>query len=168
MRNDGRILALDINAGRLSLVESTARRLGNNIIEVREMDATSASDSINERFDRVLVDAPCTGLGTLSRRPDARWRKSASDIEELSGLQHDLLTEGAGMLKPGGLLVYSTCTISKRENELQVEKFLGSSNGFSPIDLGNLMPAGVSGRYLQLYPDVHGCDGVFIAVLRRD
>lgn len=166
MRNDGRILAIDVNAGRLSLVERSARRLGNNIIEVRAMDATRVSSSINERFDRVLVDAPCTGLGTLSRRPDARWRKSASDIDELSRLQHDLFTEGARMLKRGGLLVYSTCTISMRENKLQVEKFLKTNEGFSPLDAGSLLPGNLNGRYLQLYPDVHGCDGIFIAVLR--
>ena len=168
MHNDGRILAIDVNAGRLALVERTSRRLGNKIIETIAMDATLASSSINERFDRVLVDAPCTGLGTLSRRPDARWRKSPGDVEELSRLQHDLLTEGARMLNRGGLLVYSTCTISMRENKLQVEKFLETNHGFSPLDVGALLPAGLNGRYLQLYPDVHGCDGIFIAVLRRD
>ena len=166
MRNDGRILALDINAGRLSLVEETARRLGNNIIETRAMDATGVSSSINERFDRVLVDAPCTGLGTLYRKPDARWRRSSGDVEELSTLQLELLTEGARMLKRGGLLVYSTCTISMRENKLLVEKFLESNRGFSTVDIGSLLPSGLNGRYLQLYPDVHGCDGIFIAVLR--
>jgi len=166
MHNDGKILALDVNAGRLSLVERTARRLGNNIIEARAMDATRVSSSINERFDRVLVDAPCTGLGTLYRRPDVRWRKSAGDVEELSKLQLDLLTEGARMLKRGGLLVYSTCTISMRENKLQVEKFLETNHGFSPLDAGSLLPGSLNGRYLQLYPDVHGCDGIFIAVLR--
>jgi len=70
------------------------------------------------------------------------------------------------MLKRGGLLVYSTCTISMRENKLQVEKFLETNHGFSPLDAGSLLPGSLNGRYLQLYPDVHGCDGIFIAVLR--
>jgi 16S rRNA (cytosine967-C5)-methyltransferase len=168
MRNDGRILALDVNAGRLSLVRESAGRLGNNIIETRAIDATSVTGSVDERLERVLVDAPCTGLGTLSRRPDARWRKSAGDVERLSRLQLDLLTQGAVMLKPGGLLVYSTCTISNRENELQVEKFLERSKVFSPVDAGAILPGNKSGRYIQLYPDVHGCDGIFIAVFRRE
>ncbi|MCJ7744825.1 MAG: 16S rRNA (cytosine(967)-C(5))-methyltransferase RsmB [Actinobacteria bacterium] len=166
MRNDGRILALDINAGRLSLLEESASRLGNTIIEARAMDAATAGNSIKERFDRVLVDAPCTGLGTLSRRPDVRWRKSAGDVGRLSRLQLALLTEGARMLQSGGLLVYSTCTISRRENELVVERFLESNPGFSPLDAGSLLPGKMNGRYLQLFPDIHGCDGVFIAVLR--
>jgi 16S rRNA (cytosine967-C5)-methyltransferase len=166
LHNQGRILSLDVNAGRLSLVEESARRLGNTIIESRVMDAAKASESVEERFDRVLVDAPCTGLGTLSRRPDVRWRKSYGDVDRLSGLQFALLSEGARMLESGGLLVYSTCTISKRENEIVVSRFLESNPGFSPLDAGPLLPGGLNGRYLQLFPDVHGCDGIFIAVLR--
>ena len=166
MNNNGRVLALDINAARLSLLEESAVRLGDTIIEARVMDATSVSKVIAERFDRVLVDAPCTGLGTLSRRPDVRWRKAARDIDALSRLQVDLLTEGSRMLEAGGIMVYSTCTISKKENESVVEEFLESNPGFSSLDAGSLVPGGLSGRYLQLFPDVHGCDGIFIAALR--
>jgi 16S rRNA (cytosine967-C5)-methyltransferase len=167
MNNEGSVLALDINAARLSLLEESATRLGDTIIEARAVDATSANEVIDERFDRVLVDAPCTGLGTLLRRPDVRWRKEAGDIGELSRLQMDLLTEGSRMLEPGGILVYSTCTISRRENESVVEKFLDSNPGFSSLEAGSLVPAGLSGRYLQLFPDVNGCDGIFIAAVRR-
>jgi 16S rRNA (cytosine967-C5)-methyltransferase len=166
MRNDGRVLALDANEGRLVLIEESAERLGNDIIETRAMDATEAGKSIDERFDRVLVDAPCTGLGTLSRRPDVRWRKSAGDVDRLSRSQFALLTEGARMVSPGGLLAYSTCTISRRENELLVEDFLQNNKRFFPVDVGSLVPGELKGLSLQLFPDTHGCDGIFIAVLR--
>lgn len=114
----------------------------------------------------MLVDAPCTGLGTLARRPDTRWRKKPDDVERLSKLQLALLREGATLVKPGGLLVYSTCTISNRENRDVVETFLQAESGFGPIEAPGSRP-GASGTFLELFRDTDESDGMFAAVLRR-
>ena len=167
MLNEGTVLALDKNESRLALVAESAARLGNGAVTTRVVDATRASESIRERFDRVLVDAPCSGLGTLARRPDVRWRKREGDLEGLTLLQREILAEGAKMVAPGGLLVYSTCTISKAENEGVVEAFLDGTRGFEPDGPGALERLAEGARFIQLYPDSHGCDGTFIARLRR-
>lgn len=164
--NDGTVLAVDMNAARLNMAGETAHRLGNSSLELLEADATSLSGRLAGEFDRVLVDAPCTGLGTLGRRPDARWRKRAADIGPLAELQARLLEEGASMVASGGTLAYSTCTISRTENQDVVEGFLAANRGrYEPVEVSI---AGSEGSpYLQLYPDTHGCDGMFVAVMRR-
>lgn len=167
MHNEGTVLALDVNASRLALVDESAARLGNRIVATRVADATRASESISDGFDRVLVDAPCSGLGTLSSKPDVRWRKSEADLAELARLQAAILTEAAKMVAPGGLMVYSTCTISKAENEGVVERFLQGDRGFEPAGPGALERVAGGADFIQLFPDTHGCDGTFIARLRR-
>lgn len=164
MGNQGTVLALDVNPRRLRLVEEAAKRLGNDAVETRVLDATGAYAEVDGLFDRVLVDAPCTGLGTLARRPDARWRKSEQDVVRLSELQRSLIDQGAKMLRPGGLLVYSTCTISRRENRDVVDWFLTRHTEFALEDTGNA----VRGRpaFIELFPDTELCDGMFIAPLR--
>lgn len=153
MRGDGRIIAVDVNAKRLGLVVQSAERLGHTTIETVEADATSWRPS--ELVDRVLVDAPCSGLGVLARRAEARWRKEPSQIGELAALQSKLLDNAARMVKPGGVLVYSTCTISREENQDQIEAFLARNDNFEAADL------------TQFLPHVHGTDGIFVAKLRR-
>lgn len=167
MENIGSVIALDINPGRLRLVEETALRLGNTIIETRAVNSTGASREVEGTFDRVLVDAPCTGLGTLARRPDARWRKAPGDVERLATLQRSLLAEGAKMVEPGGRLVYSTCTISRRENQEVVCSFMESDDRFEPVEFGGLETRDPAAPFAQLLPGRDGCDGVFIAALRR-
>lgn len=167
MRNTGRVLALDINPRRLELVREEAMRLGNSMIETRAMDATRAGVSITERFDRVLVDAPCSGLGTLDRRPDVRWRKKPEDIDGLAALQAALLEEGSKMVKPGGFLVYSTCTISKRENEDVVGSFLAGKGCFMPVEPGLLLKPTGDELFVRVLPGADFSDGTFISVMQR-
>ena len=167
MNNVGSVIAADINSERLRLVEQAALRLGNNIIETLAVDSTRVSGKVEGTFDRVLVDAPCTGLGTLARRPDARWRKAPGDVERLSAQQRSLLAEGAKMVGPGGLLIYSTCTISRRENQEVVISFMESDHRFEPVDGGTLQAGHGSSPFSQLLPGRDGCDGTFIAVLKK-
>lgn len=117
MGNDGEIVAVERHAGRARALERTARRMRARI-EVHVGDA--ARYTARERFDRVLVDPPCSGLGTLQSHPDLRWRASPEAIERMATLQRDILAAGAAALRPGGTLVYATCTLSPRENEQQV------------------------------------------------
>lgn len=165
MGNEGRILAIDVNSSRLNLIKKEAGRLGNTIIETVEMDARNVSKGISQKFDRVLLDAPCSGLGTLSRRPDLRWRKKLEDIEKLVGLQKELICEAAKMVKPSGFLAYSTCTLSKAENEDVANWFLENDGEFEPV-IGDERFIS-DGKFFRVFPDEHGCDGMFIAVLKR-
>jgi 16S rRNA (cytosine967-C5)-methyltransferase len=111
------------------------------------------------------VDAPCTGLGTLARRPDVRWRRAPGDVERLAAQQRALLAEGAKMVQPGGLLIYSTCTISRRENQEVVISFMESEHRFEPVDV--LHKGKDPAPFAQLLPGEDGCDGTFIAALKR-
>lgn len=166
MKNQGSVLAVDISAARLAMVKESARRLGNTIIEARALDATGELSKTLGEFDRVLVDAPCSGLGTLARRPDARWRRDRVDVGRLSRLQRSILLRGAELVRTGGLLVYSTCTISREENRGVVDAFLQSAPMFEPATISPAGRSAVDG-YIQLFPDSDGCDGMFAAVMRR-
>jgi 16S rRNA (cytosine967-C5)-methyltransferase len=115
-------------------------------------------------YDRVLVDPPCSGLGTLQSRPDLRWRTSPERIAELSELQARLLRAGAAATSPGGTLVYSVCTISRAESEEIVDGFLAENNDFVAETAGG---AGAEGPFLRLMPARDGTDGFFVARLRR-
>ena len=139
-----------------------------------ETDATEMA--LAPGFDRVLVDAPCSDLGALASRPDARWRKSPRQIERVVEVQDEILRTAAGMLRPGGVLVYSTCTISRRENEERVAALLAASAAgelppLSAEDLGERAPGFASpldSRFLQVRPDRDRTTGFFIARLKRD
>ena len=166
MKNEGRVLAVDVRPGRLALVRDSAERLGNTAVECLAADATAFPGAFGESFDRVLVDAPCSGLGTLARKPDARWRRRPGDIAGLAALQRRLLAEGARLVAAGGTLTYSTCTISRAENQEMAEWFLGEhEERFEPAVLA--APGLEGSNRVQLLPDVHGCDGTFVAVFRR-
>lgn len=139
--------------------------------QVRLVVMDGRSPGLDFRADRVLVDAPCSGLGTIARRPDLRWRRTAEDIGRLRGAQLALLEKGAGMVKPGGVLVYSTCTIEPEENEDVVAAFRERHPGFRPDSPGGWPEelAGVldgTGRIATL-PSLHGVDGSFAVRLRK-
>lgn len=123
MKNKGAIEARDISENKLKLVQEAAGRLGITIIHTKPMDATKLDESLIQKFDRVLVDAPCSGLGIIRKKPELRY-KTLAEIEPIYEVQAKILENAANYLKPGGILVYSTCTINKKENEKQVENFL--------------------------------------------
>jgi 16S rRNA (cytosine967-C5)-methyltransferase len=169
MGDRGRIVAVERNPGRARELEDTCRRLGASCVEVLMQDARDLTPAAE--FDCVLLDPPCSGLGTLQSRPDRRWRATAEAIPELAGLQAGLLRMAAGATRPGGRLVYSVCTISAREGPEVIDAFLGESPDWAAEDLGAMYPDlrdRGHPRYLQLLPHRDGTDGFFIAHLARN
>jgi 16S rRNA (cytosine967-C5)-methyltransferase len=174
MRDRGEVISVEIDAGRAAEVAAQAARLGLRTVTVIEADATEGA--LAPGFDRVLLDAPCSDLGTLASRPDARWRKSPQTIERLVEVQDRLLRNAAAVLRPGGTLVYSTCTISRRENEERIAALLrASAAGEVPsLQLDDLsarapgLAAPAEPRCIQLRPDRDRTTGFFIARLTRE
>lgn len=168
MSNQGRIVALDIYDAKLTRLEENAKRLGISIIETKQLDARKAGNLFTGKADRVLLDAPCSGLGVLRRRPDARWRKSEEEIAHLPKLQRELLESAARAVRPGGVIVYSTCTIEAAENEELVRVFLAEHKEFALETTGAYLPLRSSkSNTVQFYPQRDGIDGFFIARLKR-
>jgi 16S rRNA (cytosine967-C5)-methyltransferase len=176
MTDRGELISVEQDPGRAAEVAAQAQRLGLRSVTVVEADATRGAVPFRGGFDRALVDAPCSDLGALASRPDARWRKSPRAIERLAEVQGALLSRAAEALRPGGALVYATCTISRRECEDRVAALLeraaaGEAPPLAVDDLGALAPGLASphdGRFLQLRPDRDGTTGFFLARLRRE
>jgi len=129
MQNKGRILSMDLEEWKLKNTKLRARRNGISIIEPKVIEGNKTIKRLKESADRVLLDVPCSGLGVLKRNPDTKWKLTPESIEKVQAIQQDILQNYASMVKPGGLLVYATCSILSTENEMQVEKFLASENG---------------------------------------
>jgi 16S rRNA (cytosine967-C5)-methyltransferase len=173
MEDRGEVVSVELDEARAAEVAAQSDRLDLHSVTVIEADATAAP--LPEGFDRILLDAPCSDLGTLASRPDARWRKSPRTIERVAAVQEKALLHAAKLLRPGGTLVYSTCTISRRENEDRITALLeASAAGQAPPleldDLGALAPRYASPhepRALQLRPDRDRTTGFFIARLTR-
>jgi 16S rRNA (cytosine967-C5)-methyltransferase len=166
-RDQARIVAVEQHPGRAEALRKTARRLGATSVEVRTRDAREPQEQ--GAYDRVLVDPPCSDLGTLASRPDARWRK-AGRPEKLAPLQARILAAGASAVRPGGTLVYSTCTISPAENERVVEDFLAAHPQFTADDLATVHPVWkhpTMPRTLQTLPHRDRTDGFFMARFTR-
>ncbi len=175
MGNRGRITACDTSAPRL---EGAAKRLRRAGVDNAERHLLVAGDRWAKRragsFDRVLVDAPCTGTGTWRRNPDARLRTRPEDLAELAAVQYEILARASELVRPGGRLVYATCSLLPQENEEQMDRFLARSPGFVPVPLERLWSAllpGVAlpcaGPWMSLSPGANGTDGFFCAVLER-
>ena len=167
MKNNGRIVAGDIYEHKLERIAENARRLGIDIIEPTLLDAREVGEEYEAMADRVLVDAPCSGLGVLRRKPDARWNKSAEEIGRLPELQLQILHSAAKALKNGGVLVYSTCTIEPGENQEVVAKFLAAHQEFALEKAGDYLQPRRQADMVQLYPQRDGTDGFFIARMRK-
>jgi 16S rRNA (cytosine967-C5)-methyltransferase len=166
MRDSGRIVAVEHHSGRADALRRTAERMHATIVDVRAADATEAHGT----YDRVLVDPPCSDLGTLAARPDARWRKDPAAVAELAETQRRILEAGAHAVRPGGVLVYSTCTISPAENEDRIAAFLGQHSDFQLEDPPSDVPVWdhpTVPRITQTLPHRDGTDGFFIARMRR-
>jgi len=153
MGGEGELIAVEVHPGRARALAETCLQMGAENVRVVQADAREFSDS--ELFDRVLVDPPCSGLGTLQARPDLRWQPRRGQIGDLAEKQGQLLRAGAGQLGPGGSLVYSVCTISRQEADQVVDEFLAQAADFSCESRWQLLPSG------------DGTDGFFIALLRR-
>ena len=175
MGNRGRITACDTSAPRL---EGAAKRLRRAGVDNAERHLLAPGDRWAKRragsFDRVLVDAPCTGTGTWRRNPDARLRTRPQDLAELAAVQYEILARASELVRPGGRLVYATCSLLPQENEEQMDRFLARSPGFAPVPLERLWPGllpGVAlpcvGPWMSLSPGANGTDGFFCAVLER-
>lgn len=155
MKDKGRIIAMDTESFKLDELKKRARRAGaSNNIETRVIDSSKVIKRLENSADRVLLDVPCSGLGVLRRNPDAKWKLSPTFIEEVKVTQHQVLSQYSSMLKKGGLLVYSTCSILPAENEEQVQEFLKSHPQFEMQEQKTLYPS-------------EGFDGFYMARLKR-
>ena len=168
MCNSGRLIAADVNRRRLKLVKESCRRLGISITEYAAADGRRLS--LEFESDRVLVDAPCSGLGALGRKSDARWNKSPQMFADLAKLQLELLSNAARLVKKGGILVYSTCSIDLQEDEQLAEEFLSCNSGFRlrppPADFSSFGMTTSQGYY-RSWPQRHFIGGAFGAVFLR-
>lgn len=175
MDGEGRILACEIHAHKLPLIREQAERLGHDIIDVKQADGRMLSKELpSASFDAILLDAPCSGLGVMRRKPDIKWSKEAETASSLVRLQKALLDTAAKLLKPGGKLVYSTCTWEPRENAEQIQDFLESHPEFSADEsLLDDLPDLVAEKALtgpgsvQILPHHFGSDGFFISRLKK-
>lgn len=172
MKDNGEVVALDISARGIEKIRQNVQRLGLKSVRFLRAEASEAfAESIAGPYDRILVDAPCSGLGTLRGHPEIKWHRGESDVRRLSELQSKILDRVAGYLKPGGILVYSTCTLSRDENERVVDNFLAAHSGFELQDAARYLPqqAGhmVQGKYFQALPQRDNTDGFFGARLRE-
>ena len=165
MKNQGSILALDKYEAKLRFLTEGAQRLGIDILEAKAGDARSFE---GEQSDIVLADVPCTGFGTLSKKPDIKWKREADDISKLLPLQRDILKHASSLVKPGGALVYSTCTIEAEENEGNIAWFLSEFPEFTVDPAEQYLPAEVCDQgFMKTLPGKHLTDGAFAARLIR-
>ncbi len=162
MNNTGSILAIDKYESKLRFIEEGAKKLG--ITNIKTMVGDAADLDFDEPFDLVLADVPCTGLGTISKKPDIKWKRELEDIIKLNKIQENILESAAEIVKPGGVLVYSTCTIEPTENYLIIEKFLKNHPEFILDPAERYLPDKVClNGMLQTFPHRHSCDGAFAA-----
>ena len=171
MENEGSLLSCDIYAHKIDLMEEGAERLGISIMQCRVKDAAAEEES-PKQFDRVLADVPCSGLGLMRKKPDIRLKKDGNEIDSLTKIQREILGNAAGYVKKGGVLVYSTCTLCRKENEKNLEWFLKDHPDFTAEDISEFLPEGwdtetAKKGYLTLLPHKTGTDGFFISKLRR-
>ena len=173
MRNSGRIYAFDVSEKRLQNLGKRLKRSGlsNLHSQVISSEADPKLKRLNGKFDRVLVDAPCSGLGTLRRNPDLKWRQKPQDVLELSVKQTNILARAAKLVKTGGRLVYATCSLLQDENEVIADAFLKANADFVLVPAGPILQQQQinldTGPYLKLLPHLHQTDGFFAAVFEK-
>jgi 16S rRNA (cytosine967-C5)-methyltransferase len=174
MGDQGKVIALDMNRARLVSLAANATRLGIKSPAPVVADASKGLASLfRVKFDRIVVDAPCSGLGVLSRHPDGKWNRKEEDIPRLAQLQKTILSNGCSVLRRGGTLLYITCTLSREENEEVVEACLAENRDMSLADLKDQAPPWakplVDDRgFLRTFPHLHRMDGFFGALLKKN
>lgn len=171
VKNEGQIIAFDIHEHRTRLVEQNAKRLGVNIIETKVQDASKFEEKYVNKFDKILLDVPCLGIGVLKRKPDIKWQKKKEDIKEISEIQYKILENCTKYLKPKGELVYSTCSILKEENENLIKRFLQKNKEFKLEKIENIEEEFFikylkNDQFLQVYQNKM-TDGFFICKLSK-
>ncbi|MCL7746415.1 16S rRNA (cytosine(967)-C(5))-methyltransferase RsmB [Halalkalibacter alkaliphilus] len=170
MDDTGTVLSFDLHDHKVKLIHDQTKRLGLSCIQAEAMDARKIHENVKGQFDRVLVDAPCSGFGVIRRKPDIKWSKRETDIKAIKNIQQDILQAVAPFVKQGGTLIYSTCTVDKDENEKSVANFLAEHPDFQ-LDktLKDRLPEKALGRYVEgmvtILPQDFQTDGFFIASL---
>lgn len=167
MENQGEITAVDLHKSRIDLLETNLERLGVKNVITFAGDILKFKDE--KKFDKILADVPCSGSGTISKKPDIKWKRSINDFYEMPKLQFKILEKSASLLKKGGELVYSTCSIDKEENYGIIEKFLRKYSNFELIDASYKFNSEIldSNGCVQIFPHIHGIDGAFAAKIKK-
>jgi len=171
MGNKGLIVACDTNAKRLKLLEENCKRLGINCVE--SFLISNDGEDINDLapFDKILIDAPCSGIGVIRRHPDIKWNRLPRHIDDLSAIQSALLARWNNLLRPGGILVYCVCSYDKKETQDVIRDFLRSFNNFQPVSVNRIIPmlpsSMVKQDFMTIRPGILGMDGFFTAILQK-
>ena len=163
------LVSCDKYIHKLKLIEDNTAKLGISNIEIKEQDATIYNSSFNDKFDIVICDVPCSGIGVIKNKPEIKYKITNSYVEEISKLQYQILDNSKKYVKNNGILMYSTCTIDKRENIENINKFLNENKDFKleNISLKNSIIKTSENGVLEILPDEYSCDGFFIAKLRK-
>ena len=166
MQNEGEIHAWDLHEHRIRLVEENAKRLGINIIHTKCQDATLYKEEYKEKFDKILLDVPCSGSGVLKRKPDIKWKRKKEDIQELVQIQKTILETCSRYLKEKGELIYATCSIFDEENQKVIEEFLQKNSNFKQVKMNIQKYENYIDEKgnIQLYQGIEN-DGFFISKL---
>lgn len=169
MNNEGHIIAFDIHEHKIDLINNNCRRLGISIVDAKLKDAQILMEEYIDFADRVLVDAPCSGIGLLRKKPEIKYNIKKEDIKSLSEIQKNILYNASKYVKKDGYIVYSTCTLTLEENENVINEFLHKNNNFELVDCNEYLPNELRGKtpYIRVYPNIHNMDGFFIAKLKR-
>ena len=163
------LVSCDKYIHKLKLIEDNTAKLGISNIEIKEQDATINNSSFNDKFDIVICDVPCSGIGVIKNKPEIKYKITNSYVEEISKLQYQILDNSKKYVKNNGILMYSTCTIDKRENIENINKFLNENKDFKleNISLKNSIIKTSENGVLEILPDEYSCDGFFIAKLKK-
>jgi 16S rRNA (cytosine967-C5)-methyltransferase len=172
MNNKGTVISRDIHQHKIKIMNDLFNRLGITNAKASVFDGTKLDNSLIEKCDKVLVDAPCSGLGIIKKKPDIKLQRTKEDIEELANISNEILNKAAKYVKPNGRLVFSTCTITKEENEDALYKFLENNKEFEIEDITDRLPNTLhkdtcKKGYIEIFPNVDNVDGFFIASLKK-
>lgn len=169
MENRGNLFAMDLHKHKIKLIDETAKRLGHTVIQTEAGDGKKSVERFGEeKFDRILVDAPCSGLGVIKRKPDIKYTKKEEDFARLQEIQLELLDQAARLLKTDGIMVYSTCTVDSMENRGTAERFLKDHPEMEKIEVSLPKELGLKNTgFVQVFPQDFGGDGFFISAFRK-